>query len=296
MEKQPFSSRTIGEVLREAEQQLAATSQSPRLDAELLMARLLSGSRTDVIIKMRDRCSVELEEGFRGLLSRRMAGEPIAYIVGEREFWGLPFEVSQSVLVPRPESELLVEEALALCASCTPPRIVDLGTGSGCLVIALLTELVKKPGVVPKAVAVDMSPDALAVAERNAVRHGVREYLTFVQSDWFSHAEAFVPPYDLVLANPPYLDLAAPVSIELSCEPPGALFAEEGGFREIRRICDQTAAMIAPGGVLLCEVGAGKRAALEAGVLPFQSTWQVSFLGDQSARDSFTVLKVTFGD
>jgi release factor glutamine methyltransferase len=260
------------------------------------MARVLSSSRTDVIIKLRDPCSVQLEGSFCELVRRRIAGEPIAYIIGEREFWGLQFEVSEAVLVPRPESELLVEEALAWCCSRTNPRIVDLGTGSGCLAISLLTELIKKPGIVPKAVAVDISPDALLVAKRNAVRHGVQDYLTFIQGDWFTQKDAFTPPYDLVLANPPYLDPSDPVPVELSFEPANALFAEEGGLREIRRICNQTSSLITPGGMLLCEVGAGKRAALEAGVVTFQSRWQVSFLGDESARDSFTVLKIVFDD
>jgi release factor glutamine methyltransferase len=228
------------------------------------------------------------------MIERRKTGEPFAYIVGEREFWGLPFEVSPVVLVPRPESELLVETALELCAGLATPRIVDLGTGSGCLVIALLSELLKRPGVVPQAVAVDISADALVVAERNAVRHGVREHITFVQSDWFDRSDAFKPPYDLVLANPPYIDPQDQVPVELSYEPRSALFADEGGLREVRRICAQTATMVAPGGVLLCEVGAGKRAALMKANNWFDPQWQVSLLGDDDSMDRFTVLKVGF--
>jgi release factor glutamine methyltransferase len=258
------------------------------------MAHALGGSRTDAIVRMRERCPVDVQQRFEEMVRRRAAGEPCAYIVGEREFWGLQFEVSPAVLVPRPESELLVEKALELCASLSTPRIVDLGTGSGCLIIALLSELVKKPGVVPTAVAVDISAEALAVAERNAERHGVRKYITFVQSDWFGRAEAFEPPYDVVLANPPYIDPQEQVPVELSFEPCGALFAEEEGLREVRRVCSQTARVVVPGGVLLCEVGAGKRAALREGYGLFNPAWQVSFLGDEAAADRFTVLKVVF--
>jgi release factor glutamine methyltransferase len=294
VEKLPSSSTTIGEAVRDAERALAISSGSARLDSELLMAHALSGSRTDVIVRLNERCPTEVHRRFDEMVERRKAGEPFAYIVGEREFWGLPFEVSPAVLVPRPESELLIEAALEQCASLPAPRIVDLGTGSGCLLIALLSELSKKADVTPRAVAVDISVDALAVAERNAERHGVREYITFVQSDWFGRSEAFHPPYDLVLANPPYIDPQEQVPIELAYEPRSALFAEEGGLREVRRICTQTATMVAPSGVLLCEVGAGKRAALAKANDWLNPEWQVSLLGDDAAMDRFTVLKVGF--
>ncbi len=294
MERSASSNTTIGEAVRDAERALAGSSGSARLDSELLMAHALEGSRTDVIVRLNDRCPVEVQRRFQEMIERRKTGEPFAYIVGEREFWGLPFEVSPVVLVPRPESELLVETALELCAGLATPRIVDLGTGSGCLVIALLSELLKRPGVVPQAVAVDISADALVVAERNAVRHGVREHITFVQSDWFDRSDAFKPPYDLVLANPPYIDPQDQVPVELSYEPRSALFADEGGLREVRRICAQTATMVAPGGVLLCEVGAGKRAALMKANNWFDPQWQVSLLGDDDSMDRFTVLKVGF--
>jgi release factor glutamine methyltransferase len=285
---------TIGEAVRVAERVLSASSGSARLDAELLMAHALGGSRTDVIVRLRDSCSQEVRSRFEGMIERRKAGEPFAYIVGEREFWGLRFEVSPAVLVPRPESELLVEEALAVCAPLATPRIVDLGTGSGCLIISLVSELLKRPGVVPVAVAVEISAEALAVAERNAERHGVRKFITFVQSDWFGRSEVFSPPYDLVLANPPYIDPHERVPVELSFEPQGALFAQDGGLREVRTICSQTATKVVPGGVLLCEVGAGKRVMLSREVGLFQSTWDVSLLGDGSSADRFTIVKIVF--
>jgi release factor glutamine methyltransferase len=294
VERSPSSNMSIGEAVRGAEGELSRSSVSARLDAELLMAHAIGGSRTDVIVRLNERCSAEVQNRFGQMVARRKAGEPFAYIVGEREFWGLSFEVSPAVLVPRPESELLVEAALERCAGLSTPRIVDLGTGSGCLVIALVSELSKKAGVVPRAVAVDISADALSVAERNAERHGVRKYITFVQSDWFDKREAFEPPYDIVLANPPYIDPQEQVPVELSYEPRGALFAEEGGLREVRRICTQAAAMVAPGGVLLCEVGAGKRAALAKVSDWFDPQSQVSLLGDDTAMDRFTVLKVVF--
>ncbi len=294
MERSPSSNATIGEAVRDAERALSTSSGSARLDSELLMAHALGGSRTDVIVRLSERCPAEVQRRFEEMVERRKAGEPFAYIVGEREFWGLSFEVSPAVLVPRPESELLIEAALERCAALSAPRIVDLGTGSGCLVVALLSELSKKAGVIPEVVAVDISADALSVAERNAERHGVRKYITFVQSDWFDKREAFEPPYDIVLANPPYIDPREQVPVELSYEPRGALFAEEGGLREVRRICTQAAAMVAPGGALLCEVGAGKRPALAKATGWFDPQCQVSFLGDDAAMDRFTVLKVIF--
>ncbi len=294
MERLLYSNRTIGEEVRDAERVLSFSSASARLDAELLMAQALGGTRTDVIVRLNDACPAEAQHRFKEMIRRRGAGEPFAYIVGEREFWGLAFEVSPAVLVPRPESELLIEVALERCAALSSPRIVDLGTGSGCLVVALLSELSKRAGVVPRAVAVDISAEALSVAERNAERHGVHRYVTFVQSDWFGQSEAFEPPYDLVLANPPYVDPQEKVPVELSYEPRGALFAPEGGLREVRRICSQAAAMVAPGGTLLCEVGAGKRAALAAAPDWLDSQWQISLLGDDSAADRFTLLQVVF--
>lgn len=296
MERRSSSNITIAELVRDAERQLAASSSSARLDAELLMAHALRGTRTDVIVRMVEPCTQEVQRTFEQILARRIAGEPVAYIVGGREFWGLQFEVSPAVLVPRPESELLIEEALKVCSAVTTPRIVDLGTGSGCLIISLLSELQRRSGcaVQAVAVAVDLSLEALAVAERNAERHGVRGCITFVQSDWFSSSAAFAPPYDLVLANPPYIDPCEQVPRELSFEPPSALFAEEQGLREVRRICSQTAAMIAPGGVLLCEVGAGKRELLREEVALFDPRWKTAFLGDETAADRFTVMKVTF--
>jgi len=195
--------------------------------------------------------------------------------------------------VPRPESELLIEQGLTVLKCVANPKVVDLGTGSGCLIISLVHELLKRGEVAPRCIGVDRSPEALLIAKRNAQRLEVDHCINFVESDWFSEKERFDPPYDLVIANPPYIDPADKLPAELSFEPFAALFAEDQGLAQVRRIFSQSAQLLRSGGVLLCEVGANKRGLLSDRALFDYQQWHIDLLGDDSPSDRFTVIKGT---
>jgi release factor glutamine methyltransferase len=228
---------------------------------------------------------------FLAFIERRQRGEPTAYITGVREFWGLSFHVSPSVLVPRPESEVVIEESLAFAANKKSLRFVDLGVGSGCLSIALTSELLKHK-CDAHCVGVDISEDALEVAQANAKRLGVGGHITYVQGNWFDGIKDSKTTFDLIIANPPYIDPSEVVPIELSFEPRMALFADECGLKDVRVIIEQAAAKLRAGGLLLVEVGAGKRALLKEFLPAFESTYDISLLGDDSPEDRFTVIKL----
>ena len=282
---------TISELIHRGALALAGVSSSARLDSEVLLGHVLGFTRTQLITGGDTACSQEIVAHFSAFLERRQRGEPVAYITGEREFWGLSFEVSPAVLVPRPESELLVEEALAFLGSARSVRFVDLGVGSGCLSIALVAELLKQRCDV-RCVGVDISHEALQKAMANAKRHGVERNITYSHGDWFDGIKALKPPYDLIIANPPYIDSSEQVPIELSFEPRGALFAEDQGLRDVKIIIERAADMLRAGGLLLVEVGAGKRKALQELLSMFESHYEISLLGDDSAQDRFTVIRL----
>lgn len=282
---------TIGEALQAGEGELAATSASARLDAELLLSYVLRFSRTQLLVRLREELSPASLEGFQQLVARRKNGEPVAYILGEREFFGRNFSVSPSVLIPRPESELIIEEALRAVAGKTAVSFVDLGTGSGCLAVTLALELAAR-GVVVRGLGVDISKEALAVAAKNAEALRASQYLTFVESSWLSRREAFHPPYDIIVANPPYVDPAEPAPRELAFEPQGALYSSDSGLQDAREILRSAPEFLVSGGTLLLEVGAGKRGRLSHCPEVVALRDRVTLLGDSSPLDRFTVVKV----
>jgi release factor glutamine methyltransferase len=257
----------------------------------VLLGYLLGCTRTQLIVNGVTSCKPEIVAHFSALIERRQRGEPVAYITGEREFWGLPFTVSPAVLVPRPESELIVEEALSFVGNARTLRFVDLGVGSGCLSIALVVELVKGR-CDARCVGVDISCDALEIARANAKRHDVYNRITYAQGNWFEGVKEIQPPFDLIIANPPYIDPAEQVPIELSFEPQGALFAEERGLRDVRMILEQSSSRLRSGGLLLIEVGAGKRNVLREILPGFKDRYEFSLLGDDSEQDRFTVVRL----
>ncbi len=279
----------MGDLVHEGEVMLAATSPSARLDSELLVAHALGMSRSRLLVSLRDSAPEELCILVRSYLARRAAGEPVAYIIGTKEFWGLDFNVSPDVLVPRPETELLVEEGLRVLASCTAPRILDLGTGSGCIAISLVRELQSR-GKEASCDAIDCSEAALRVAQANAALNNVAKQIRFSQSRWFSNPEAFSAPYDLIVSNPPYIDRAEQTPIELSFEPHGALFSDDHGLRDTKDIIEKGVPFLSSGGVLLCEVGAGKRSLLAEYFA--HHPYRFELLGDDSPHDRFTVVKI----
>ena len=175
---------------------------SPRLDAEVLLAHVMGGSRTELYLHDSPAPHQHQRDAFWHTLKRRARREPVAYITGVQEFWSLEFTVHRHVLIPRPETERVVELALELLGSCpTPRRILDLGTGSGCIAVTLASQLPQA-----RVWACDVSAEALEVARTNAVAHGLAERMTFVQAD-MRHGlpQAAAPTFDLIVSNPPYV-------------------------------------------------------------------------------------------
>jgi release factor glutamine methyltransferase len=291
--KSLFNSATsIADLLQMGTRCLEATSTSARLDSEVLLGHVLGVERTGLLARLRDGCGEQQRESFAALVERRVAGEPVAYLVGTREFYGLSFVVSPAVLVPRPETELVVEQAVAFLKDRPAARLLDLGTGSGCIAISVACELTSRAVRDVIIDAVDISADALQVAGDNAKRLGVSELVQCIQSDWCSNRESLASQYDCIVANPPYIDPDERVPRELSFEPRQALFAPQGGMADVQRILREALTLLKPGGVMLVEVGAGKRALLADVVRPYLSDYQVSYLGDSSELDRFCVLKL----
>nr|WP_209280201.1 peptide chain release factor N(5)-glutamine methyltransferase [Desulfobaculum xiamenense] len=231
---------------------------SPALSAEILAAHALGMRRLDIVVHANRELSAEQVAAVRALVSRRAAGEPVAYILGEKEFYGLDFAVSPAVLVPRPETELIVEEVERLFSPCDAFTFADFGTGSGCLAVTIASLFPKARGI-----AVDMSAVALAVAAANARRHGVADRLCFVRAD-FGRAVVADGSLDLIVANPPYVSAAeyAEVSREVADhEPHSALVPAVGegvlsnGLESVRALAPRAAVALRPGGHLLMEFG-----------------------------------------
>jgi release factor glutamine methyltransferase len=233
---------------------------TPRLDAELIVAHVLSLPRVQLYVQFdRPLSAMELPD-IRALIKRRQSGEPVAYLVGKKEFWGFELAVDARVLVPRPDTETLVEEARVRLAGVEAPRIADVGTGSGALAVTLAK-------LRPDATvwASDVSAAALEVARGNAERLGAA--VTFVEGDLAAPLAAHAP-FALIVANLPYVrsaDLAA-LPLEVRAEPVLALDGGDDGLRLVRRLVDAAPALLAAGGVLALEIGAGQAGAT-AGLL-----------------------------
>lgn len=256
-----------GDALRFAAQRLRASgSRSPRLDAELLLATALGIDRVGLFRLPERELTPEEDERFAGFVRRREACEPVAYIRGVRTFRTIDLEVTSAVLIPRPETETLVDVALELLAEMlgpeTPePLVLDVGTGSGCVALALAAE---NPFV--HVVAVDVDDDALEVARRNAARHGLEGRVDFVCSDLFSGLPV-TQRFDLIVSNPPYIPAAEYEALEPNVreyEPRIALYGGEDGLDAYRRLVPAAAARLRPGGGLAVEVGKGEAEAVRA--------------------------------
>lgn len=244
---------TIGQLLEWTSPYFAQRGiDTPRLDAEILLAHVLGCPRIQLYAMYHDEVNENDRARFRELVRQRACGCPIAYLVKEKEFFSLPFEVGPGVLIPRPETELLVEEAIAFAANDPLSCFLDLGTGSGAIAVAIAHRLREARGV-----AVDRSADALQVARRNAEANHVADRLTFIQSDLFSN----VPrdrPFDLIVSNPPYVtsgELAAlPVDVR-NFEPTEALDGGPDGLVVISQIIVSAANYLRPNGRLMIEIG-----------------------------------------
>ena len=241
---------SLRQALKEAKHILAANDiPDAALESELLLRHLLGISRVQLYLDLDAPLTREQEEAYRRLIGRRTAGQPSAYITGRREFYGLEFIVDSRVLIPRPESELLVDEAIRLAGGLnTTPVIADIGTGSGAIAICLAIKL-------PQAIiyASDISAAALEVAAANCRRHGVAVRVRLLTGDLLT---PLPQPVDIMVANLPYI--ARTEALTNSFEPSLALDGGPGGTDEIKRLCQQAAGKLRPGGVLLLEIGQGQ--------------------------------------
>ncbi len=241
----------VAAAMTAAAQRLARASESPRLDAELLMAHALGMQRETLLLS---RLEADAPANFDALVARREAGEPVAYIVGRRAFWTIELEVGPGVLIPRPDSETLIEAAIDHFGKAGPATILDLGTGPGSLLLAALDQW---PGA--RGLGIDRSERALTFARRNAGRLGLAARAEFRLGDW---AERVETRFDLVLCNPPYVETGAGLPRDvIDWEPHEALFAGSDGLDDLRRLAPEISRLLAPGGVACIEIGWTQRAA-----------------------------------
>jgi len=275
-------SRTLQDVLAGAVDALKKSGiPTPRLDAEVLLSRLLDIDRTRLFVLSHTNLPALQAEEFQRLIDRRCKGEPVAYIVGFKEFWSLPFKVTPDVLIPRPETEILVEEVLGTCRafSLDEPVILEVGTGSGAVGVALAREL---PGA--RIVATDISPAALEVAERNARLNGVRERISFLCGDLFGPISG---EFDIITSNPPYIPEGEFSRLPLGVrgfEPFVALVGGPEGTEFQEALIKEAPGYLKEGGWLLMEIGDGQEKQVE-GLLRAEGVYcDVGFVADYAGR------------
>jgi release factor glutamine methyltransferase len=259
--------KAVARALADATRQLSETSDTPRLDAELLMAEALHIDRDRLILNPPDR---DPPKRFQTMLKRRLKGEPVAYITGRRAFWNIELHVGPGVLIPRPDSEVLISSALEHFEGIDgPKRVLDLGTGPGTLLLAALDLWPEATGL-----GVDSSRRALSYATANSRRLGFEKRAKFKIGDWAGGIEE---KFDLILCNPPYVAEDEPLGAGVAeHEPEEALFAGPEGLDSIRRLAPEIPRLLAPGGLAAVEIGAAQGEAaipllqqngLEAGVV-----------------------------
>ena len=253
--------------------------ETPRLDAEVLLAHNLGCARGDLLLNPERNFD---PQDYEKLVERRANGEPVAHITGTREFWSLTLKVSPDVLIPRPDTETLVEVALKLCAH-PPARILDLGTGSGALLLACLSEWPNATGL-----GVDASLAALAVAQENAQSTGLAGRASFRLGDW---GKGLDERFDLILSNPPYIAENEDLSEEVrTFEPASALFAGADGLDEYGRILPQLHGLLNHGGLAVVEIGHTQGPALMA--MAADHGFTASLHPDLAGRDRCVALNV----
>lgn len=238
-----------------------AGAETPDLDARLLLQAATGLSREDMILEPDRAIPAEEAQRFAAMIARREVLEPVSRILGEREFYGRPFRVTRATLDPRPDTETLIEAALALM----PPgaRLLDLGTGTGAIAVTLLAERAEASGL-----ATDLSPEALAAARENAERHGVAARLSLGQGSWFEPVSGV---FDMILSNPPYIpahEIAGLSPDVRNFDPRLALVGGDDGLDPYRAIAAHAAPHLAAGGHVLVEIGAGQEADVEAIFVP----------------------------
>jgi len=226
--------------------------ESPRLESQILLAHALGCTKIDLYVRHEEEPPEDRRTAFREMIRKRAEGMPVAYLVGHREFYSLSFDVTPAVLIPRPETETLVLEALRLLKPLDAPRVLDLGTGSGCIAVSLA-----KQHKAARVTAVDISPAALAVAAGNAAKHGVADRIAFLEGDLFAPVAG--QAFDVIVSNPPYIAHAEFPTLDPGVrdyEPRSALDGGPDGLDVYRRLAAAAAGFLAPGGTILVEVGA----------------------------------------
>jgi release factor glutamine methyltransferase len=276
---------TVTDALREAARRLSKTSDSARLDAELLMAEALGVGRSDMLLRrMQDAPPAR----FAALVERRATHEPVAYILGRKEFHGREFAVSPGVLIPRMDSETTV--AAALEAVPSPSRVLDCGVGSGALLLTVLAELPEAEGV-----GMDRSAEALAVASANADALGLAGHAQLIAADWNKSGWSDgLGLFDLILCNPPYVEDDAPIEPDVrQWEPAGALFAGPDGLEAYRVLIPQLPPLLNEGGAAVLEIGASQAEAVET--IALETGFAVDLRHDLAGRPRAVILKLGLG-
>ncbi len=248
---------TIGRILSWTKQYFTDKGvASPRLDAEVLLSHILQTDRIYLYVHFDQPLHQEELLKFRQAVKERALRRPVAYITGSKDFMGLSFQVSPAVLIPRPDTEILVESAQKCLADCPQPRLADIGTGSGAIIISLLHLLPDASGV-----AVDISAAALAVAKQNAACHQVTERLEFYQGNM---TQPLTGTFDAILSNPPYIpdEVVATLELEVQQEPVGALKGGRDGLDFYRQLLTNSAVYLKPDGFLALEIGQGQADAI----------------------------------
>ena len=286
---------TIGELLASGTARLRASgSESARLDAELLLGWAIGAERTAILAHPEAPVGADAAAAYENGVARREKGEPVAYIRGLKEFHGLAFSVDRRALIPRPETELLVEEAEREITwrltsaprplGTSPIRVVDVGTGSGAIPVALAALLRRKRMLPEVAItAVDCSPEALDLARENAVGHALGDSIRFAEADLLPGGE---PPFDLVLANLPYIpsDEVDRLPVAASFEPRLALDGGPDGLAVVRRLLDALPEALAANGVALLEIGWDQGPAVKSAVAALPGNWTCDVQPDPSGR------------
>lgn len=236
-------------------------AESPRLDAEVMLAHVLEWQRVQLYTHFDDEVGERSRGGFRELIRRRAQGTPVAYLVGRKEFFSLSFAVSPAVMIPRPESEFVITEYLALTRHLESPRAVDVGTGSGCLAIAASH---RQPQA--RFVAIDISEQALEIARRNAAQHRVADRIDFRLGDHLGPV-AGEGPFDAIISNPPYIPREKIESLERGVrqyEPRMALDGGPDGLGVVARLIEECVGILKPGGHLVLEIGSDQERSVRA--------------------------------
>ncbi len=284
----------VRELLSRAVSRLAAAGiDSARLDAEVLLGEVLAMTRERLIVASHLSLQAHQVKRFEALLQRRLQREPVAYIIGRQEFWSLDFQVTHDVLIPRPETERLIEIALLLAAespSDEPLGVLDIGTGSGAIAVSLAKEL---PSA--RIYATDISPSVLAIARSNATLNGVVERITFRCGDLFAAIADQEAQFDLMVVNPPYIRRAEIATLKPEVrqwEPHSALDGGADGLDFYRRIAAQAGHFLAPNGAIALEIGAGMGSEVLPILIQAGLYREVKIAHDYAGRERVVLAKV----